>query len=88
MALRDSTGDFVDLAQLGYVARFRLGADLSGERLEPLPPACEQDAVPAALGQEPGRGGADPARASGYDCEANSSSVLRLISTVSVIGSA
>ena len=88
MALADAGGRLLDLRAVGDVADLGLGAEFGRDLLQPLRAAREQDAAPAPLGQEPGRGGADPARASGDDGDANRRRVLRLISTVSSIGSA
>ena len=88
MALGDPAGDILDLGPVGDVTGLRLGTELGGYRIEALAPAREEDALPPALGEEPGGRGSDPARAPGYDGDANVSRVLRLMSTVSVIGSA
>ena len=48
MTLEDSRGDRVDLLPVGHVADLPFAADLPGERLEQLLPACQEDAVPAA----------------------------------------
>jgi hypothetical protein len=88
MARRDARGHLLDLRAVADVARLGLGADLRSERLEPLLPAREEDAAPAAAGEQAGDGGADAARPAGYDGDTNAFSVLRLIATVSSIGSA
>src|SRR3990172_11594803 len=54
MALGDGGGDALHVGALGDVAGLRLRADLGGEALEPLRPADEGGAGPAAPPQ-PGR---------------------------------
>ena len=81
-------GRVPDLVAVPDIARLGLGADLRGERLEPLASACKEDAAPAASRELAGDRGADAARPAGYDGDANVSSVLRLMATVSSIGSA
>jgi hypothetical protein len=77
-----------DLRPVGDVARLGLGAELAGDPLQPLEASGEEDTAPAARRQEARRRGADAARATGYDGDANRRRVLRLMSTVSSIGSA
>ena len=72
MPLADPRRGRLDLGAVGDVADLGLGADLGGDPLQPLGAAREEDAAPAALGQEPRGGGADPARPSGDDGDANS----------------
>jgi hypothetical protein len=88
VARRDAGGRLLDLSAVADVARLGLSVDLRGESLEPLLPAREEDAAPAAAGEQAGEGGADAAGPSGYDGDANVFSVLRLMATVSSIGSA
>lgn len=88
MPRRDPCGHLLDLGPVADVARLGLGADLGGERLERLAPARKEDAAPAAAREQAGDRGADAARPAGYDGDANVSSVLRLMATVSSIGSA
>ena len=72
MALADSGRNGLELCAVGDVADLGLCVDLDGNLLEPLSAAREEDAAPAALGQEPRGGGTDPARPSGDDGDANS----------------
>ena len=88
MTLADPRGSRLDLRELGDVARLCLGADLGRQLLEPLGVPGEQDAAPAARGEQSRGRGADAGRPAGYDCDANVRRVSRLISTVSAIGSA
>jgi hypothetical protein len=71
MPLADPIGRCVDLGAVGDVADLRLGAELGRNPLEPLGSTRQQDASPAAFGQEPCRGGPDPAGPSGDDGDAN-----------------
>ena len=71
MALADPRRRRVDLGAVGDVARLRLGADFGRDLIQALGPAREQDAPPAAVGQEPRRGRSDPARSTGDDGDAN-----------------
>ena len=48
MALENARGDGIDVLPVGHVADLPLAADLPGERLEQLLPACQEDAAPAA----------------------------------------
>lgn len=88
MACGDPRGYVLDLRAVADVARLRVRADLGGQRLQPLPPAGEEDAAPATAREQAGDGGADAARPARYDRDANVSNALRLMSTVSSIGSA
>jgi hypothetical protein len=73
---------------VAHVTDLRLGAELLRERTQALRAAGHEDEPPAVRREPPGQRLPDPARASGYDRDANARSVLRLISTVSSIGSA
>jgi hypothetical protein len=88
MAPADPSRGGIHLGSVGDVADLRLGAELGRDALEPLRAACKENALPAALGEEPGGRSADTAGATGYDGDANRRRVLRLIRTVSSIGSA
>jgi hypothetical protein len=88
MARRDARGHLLDLRAVADVALLGLGADLRSQRLQPLLSARKEDAAPAAAREQAGDGGTDAARPAGYDGDANVSSVLRLMATVSSIGSA
>ena len=88
MALADPRRDVLELRAVGDVTGLRLGAELGSDALEPLRAARQQNAMPATLDEEPRGRGADPARPAGYDGDANRRRVLRLIRTVSSIGSA
>jgi hypothetical protein len=72
VALADPRRNGLELRPVGDVAGLGLGVDLGGDLLEPLRAACDEDAAPATLGQEPRGGGPDPARPSGDDGDANS----------------
>ena len=69
--LGDAGSGRLDLRAVGDVADLGLGAELACDTLQPLGSAGEEDAAPAARGQEPRGGGSDPARSSGYDGDAN-----------------
>jgi hypothetical protein len=71
MSLRDARSGGLDLGAVGDVAGLGLAADLRRDSLEPLGPAGEEDAAPAAGGQEPRGGGPDSTRPSGDDGDAN-----------------
>jgi len=86
--LGHSRGERVDGLPVADVAGFRLGAQLPGECVEPLAATRDEDEPPAVPRKTPREGLADPARPSRYDRDANVRRVLRLISTVSSIGSA
>ncbi len=88
VALRDPTRDLLDLRAIADVALLGLAAELRGRLLEPLAPARDEDAEPAAPRQLARERGPDPARSPGYDGDANTRRVVALISTVSSIGSA
>src|SRR3990172_11185036 len=66
MALGDGGGDALHVGALGDVAGLRLRADLGGEPLEPLPPAGEEDAAPAAPRKPARERGPHPPPASRY----------------------
>jgi hypothetical protein len=88
VAFADARGGGFDLGAVGDVAGLGLRAELLRYTLQALGSPREQDALPAAGDQEAGRGRSDPARPSGYDGDANRRRVVRLIPTVSSIGSA
>ena len=88
MPLRHARGERVDGLPFADVAGLRVGAQLAGEGVEPLPAAGDEDEPPGVPREPAGEGLADAARPSGYDRDANVRRVLRLISTVSSIGSA
>ena len=88
MVLAYTRGDALDLRAVGDVADLGFRAELGREPLEPLRSARQETAMPAAIGEEPRGRGTDPAGSTGYDGDANRRSVLRLIRTVSSIGSA
>jgi hypothetical protein len=88
VAFADARGGGFDLGAVGDVAGLELRAELLRYTLQALGSPREQDAPPAAGNQEAGGGRSDPARPSGYDGDANRRRVVRLISTVSSIGSA
>ena len=72
MALADSRRKRLELRAVGDVADLGLGVDLGRDPPEPLGVARDENAAPAALGEEPRGGGPDPARPSGDDGDANS----------------
>lgn len=88
MPVRHARGEPLDGLPVADVAGLRLGAQLAGEGVEPLSAAGDEDEPPAVPCKPAGEGLADAARPSGYDRDANVRRVLRLISTVSSIGSA
>jgi hypothetical protein len=89
VALADPGHGGLDLLALGHVAELVLAAELVGQRLEPLAPAGDEDAAPAAL-REPARDRLADARAGSgdYGDALNTRIVSTLIATVSSIGSA
>jgi hypothetical protein len=88
VAFADPCGRSLELPELSDVADLRLGADRSGELLEPLGVPGEEDAAPPACDEEPRGRRTDAGGPAGYDRDANVRRVSRLISTVSPIGSA
>jgi len=67
MPLQHGGGAAVDGAAVGDVAELVLGAELLGERAQPLLAAGDQDAVPASCGEGAGDRLADPGRGAGDD---------------------
>jgi hypothetical protein len=59
VALADPRGRRLELGALPDVADLRFGADLRGEPVQPLRAARQEDAAPAARGQQPRSCGAD-----------------------------
>ena len=65
--VEDRCGRPVDVAPVGDVADLVLGAELGGQRLQPLLPAGDQHAAPALPRQLPRGRGADAAGRTGDD---------------------
>jgi hypothetical protein len=71
MALADPGCRCVDLRAIRDVANLRLRSDLGRDPRQALGAAREEDAMPAATGQEPRRGRSDSPRSTGDDGDAN-----------------
>ena len=67
MTLEDRRRRALDVVPRRHVAELELAAELGSQRLEPLPPPRQQDALPAPPRQLPCRCLADPARRTGDD---------------------
>ena len=89
MALEDALAERIDRGAIADVAELDLPADLLRERAQPILAACDEDAVPAPLREQPRSGLADAGGRSRYDRDAlNAFTVPRLMSTVSRMSSA
>jgi hypothetical protein len=88
MPFTDPPRDVLDLTPFRNVAELPFGAELVRDGLEPLLSPRQEDAAPAVGRETPCDRSADPARSPGYDCDANTRNVSRLMATVSSIGSA
>ena len=75
MALRDAPRDLEDLLAVRYVADLGFAGEPSGYLLEAVAPPRQENAAPAPGGQLAGERGADPARGSGDDRDANGESL-------------
>jgi hypothetical protein len=65
--LENGRGGLVDLLPVGDVTELELAAELERERLEPLLPPGDENAVPATRGELARRRLSDPARRAGDD---------------------
>ena len=89
MPLEDARGERVHRTTVADVAERDVPADFVRERAQPILAPCDEDTVPALLGEQPRGGLADAGGRSRYDRDAlNALTVPRLISTVSRMSSA
>src|SRR6266511_810381 len=70
MSFHHGSGDAFDLVAAANVAELILGAELLGQRSEPVLAAREQDRMPATCRKRAGDRLPDPARAARYDGDA------------------
>lgn len=87
MPLGHSGGDLLDRGPVRDVAGLGFGAELGRRALETLATAGQQDAAPALRGQASRNRGADPARASRDDRDANAATLAEDLSRVRRLGS-